>query len=88
MDSLNFGKALEALKEGKKVSREGWNGKGMFAYYVPGGVYKSQTDVIKNTFGEEVKYRPYLALKTVDNDIATWTPSVSDILAEDWNIVE
>lgn len=33
-----------------------------------------------------VPYRAYLALKTVDNDVATWVPSVSDILAEDWYI--
>ncbi|WP_220271858.1 Thoeris anti-defense Tad2 family protein [Moraxella bovis] len=33
-------------------------------------------------------YRAYLALKTAQNDVATWTPSVSDTLAEDWVIVE
>ena len=28
----NFGEAIEALKEGKKVQREGWNGKGMYLW--------------------------------------------------------
>lgn len=32
---LNFGQALEALKEGKRVSRIGWNGKGMFVFQRP-----------------------------------------------------
>lgn len=32
---MNFGQAIEALKEGKKVLREGWNGKGMFIVLMP-----------------------------------------------------
>lgn len=27
---MNFGQVIEALKEGKSVIRNGWNGKGMF----------------------------------------------------------
>jgi hypothetical protein len=34
-EKLNFGQALEALKQGKRVSREGWNGKGMFIFERP-----------------------------------------------------
>ena len=30
---MNFGQAIEALKNGKKVARVGWNGKGMFFVY-------------------------------------------------------
>ena len=37
--SMNFGEAIQALKTGKKVARCGWNGKGMFAYYVPANSY-------------------------------------------------
>ena len=32
MENLNFGDAIKALKEGKKVARHGWNGKGMFLW--------------------------------------------------------
>lgn len=32
MKNLTFGQAIEALKEGKRVSREGWNGKGLFVF--------------------------------------------------------
>ena len=35
MENLNFGQAIEAAKQGKKVARQGWNGSGMFAYIVP-----------------------------------------------------
>ena len=33
---MNFGNAIEALKEGKRVARAGWNGKGMFLFLVNG----------------------------------------------------
>lgn len=35
IDNLTFGLAVEALKQGKKVSRAGWNGKGMFIFIRP-----------------------------------------------------
>ena len=35
METLNFGLALEALKQGKRVARQGWNGKGMFIFMRP-----------------------------------------------------
>lgn len=38
---MNFGEALEALKKGAHVARNGWNGKGMFLYYVNGSVVQS-----------------------------------------------
>ena len=34
MNEMNFGEAIIALKQGKKVARKGWNGKGMFLYLV------------------------------------------------------
>ena len=43
---MNFGKALKALKAGKKVAREGWNGKGMFVFQRPGDMLS--TDMIVN----------------------------------------
>lgn len=90
MELLDFGQAIKCLKEGKKVSRKGWNGSGMYAYYVPADSYPAKTEITKKEFGENglVPYRPYLALKTAQNDIATWNPSTSDCLAEDWFIVE
>ena len=39
-ENLNFGDALALLKSGKKVAREGWNGKGMFLFLVPGSTFK------------------------------------------------
>jgi hypothetical protein len=84
---MNFGQAVEYLKSGSKVAREGWNGKGMFVYYVPANNYPAQTDVAKETFGDMVSYNPYLAIKTVSGSVSTWVPSINDCLAEDWELL-
>ncbi len=88
-NGLTFGLAVEAMKLGHKVCREGWNGKGMFAYYVPAGVYLAHSEAMMGEFENDmVPYRHYLALKTAQDDVATWSPSTSDALAEDWIILE
>jgi hypothetical protein len=83
-----FGIAVEALKNGERVARKGWNGKGMYVYYVPGGDYPTQTESAKKEFGESAHYNPYLAIKTVQGSVSTWVPSINDVLAEDWEVVE
>lgn len=85
---MNFGEALQALKDGKRVERTGWNGRGLFLYYVPGGEFPALTDVAKKYIGETVKYNPYIAIKQADNTVSTWSPSIGDSVAEDWQIVE
>ena len=85
---MNFGQILEALKGGKKAARTGWNGQGMYAYLVKAASYPAQTEHARKQFGELVPYRAYFALKTAQNDVACWTPNTSDILAEDWQILE
>lgn len=87
---LNFGQAIAALKLGKKVTREGWNGKGMFLYLVPANSYPAQTGAAKEYWGEKamVPYRAYIAMKTAQEDVVCWTASQSDVLAEDWTIIE
>lgn len=89
MTQLTFGDALVALKQGKKVSRAGWNGKGMFVYYVPPASYPVQTGAAKSHFGEGslVPYNAYLVIKNVNETVSTWVPSVNDCLAEDWTIL-
>ncbi len=89
-DGLTFGLAVEALKLGKKVARTGWNGKGMFVYFVPAASYPAQTVAAKSHFGEGamVPYAAYMAIKNVNETVSTWVPSVNDVLAEDWCVVE
>lgn len=86
---MNFGEALEAVKEGRKIAREGWNGKGMYVYYVPANKYEAITEAAKEEFGNNmVPYNPYFAIKNVNNTISTWVPSVNDCLADDWYVLE
>lgn len=87
-EGLTFGQATDAAKQGQKVARQGWNGSGMFAYIVPAASYPAQTEAAKKQFGDMVPYRAYWALKTAQNDVATWAPSGSDSLAEDWMIID
>jgi len=83
---MNFGEATKAAKEGKPICRKGWNGKGMFVYYVPAATYPSMTELAKMVFGEYVNYNEYLAIKNVNDTVSTWVPSINDIFAEDWEI--
>lgn len=88
-EDMTFGAAIEALKVGKKVARAGWNGAGQCVYLVPAAAYPAQTGAVK-ALGDAalMPHRAYLALKTAQGDVATWAPSCSDALAEDWRIVE
>ena len=88
MQTFDFGEALRLLKAGRRVTRVGWNGKGMFVYYVPANSYPAMTPVARMVFGETVPYRAYLAMKTAQGDVVTWTISVSDALEDDWTEVE
>ncbi len=87
-DEFDFGSAVYLLKTGKKVARKGWNGSGMFVYYVPAASYPVERNNLETMGGQfpddMVPYREYLALKTAQGDVATWAPSVSDALATDW----
>lgn len=88
-DGLTFGLAVEAMKMGYKVTREGWNGKGMFLYYVGADYYMAKTEAAKSFYGENsmVPYRAYIAMKTVTNEVVPWVASQSDILESDWIIL-
>lgn len=89
-EGMTFGYALEEAKQGKKIARKGWNGKGMFVYFVPGASYEAMTEIAKTIADEKnkVAYEPYLAIKNVKGTVSTWVPSINDCLAEDWEVVE
>lgn len=86
---MNFGQAVEALKEGKKVSRAGWNGKGMFLFLVPGSTFKVSRPPLIDIYheGTEINYCPHIDMKTADDKVVPWLASQTDVLAEDWGTV-
>ena len=87
---MTFGIALELLKKGCKVAREGWNGKGMFLYHVPAASYTPCTPIGEEcaTDNGKVPYGAYIAMKTAQGNVVPWLASQTDMLAEDWVIVE
>ena len=85
---MDFGEALHLLKEGKKLAREGWNGKGMFIVFVPSKVI-NLNEKFKELFGKDkVEFNQHFVIKNVDGSVSTWVPSVNDCLAEDWYVTD
>lgn len=80
---FNFGDALNVLKAGGKVARKGWNGKGMYLRYIDNRNYK-----IHENFTDGCAELSFIAMKTADNRIVPWLASQTDMLAEDWEVVE
>lgn len=85
---INFGQALEELKKGNRVQRIGWNGKGMWLHLVVMPDYAYIKDFKKDELVGEYKQLDYLAMKTADDKWVPWLASQTDILAEDWQVVE
>ena len=95
VDGMTFGLALEALKKGAKVARKGWNGKGMWLVLVPG------TPVIHPTpdtpYGKagvtECEILPHIDMWTTNAHgrramLPGWLASQTDMLSDDWEIVQ
>jgi hypothetical protein len=80
-DGMTFGLAIEALKRGHKVSRAGWNGKGMWLYFIPASHWETTRGL------ELLDGLPWIGMKTVDDKFVPWLASQTDVLAEDWGIV-
>ena len=69
---MDFSQALASVKNGKKITRAGWNGKEMFVFLL---------DLRERDVSE------FLAIKDVNNKTVPWLASQTDILAEDWELV-
>lgn len=89
MTNKTFGEALEALKSGNKVARNGWNGKGMFVFLVPGSRFKVSRPPLLGIYpeGTEVQYHAHIDMKTADGQVVPWLASQTDVLAEDWVVL-
>ena len=88
--SLSFGDAIVYMKQGYKVARSGWNGKGMFLFLVKGSTFKVNRPPLLGIYpeGTEINYHAHIDMKTADNKIVPWLASQTDMLAEDWVIVQ
>jgi hypothetical protein len=72
---MTFGEAIKNMRNGSKVSRAGWNGKGMWlALQVPDAHSKMTL--------------PYIYMRTAQGDLVPWLASQTDVLAYDWSVVK
>lgn len=96
---MDFGGAIKALKEGRKVARMGWNGKGMFLWLKPSTEVMAEwcKDPMLKSLAEQnggsISALGTICMYTHDcsgrNAILTgWLASQSDMLLEDWIIIE
>jgi hypothetical protein len=91
-ENHNFGEALQALKTGKHVSRSGWNGKGMFlalAYPSYADERKSASIEFNHKFeNTSSSLENFIVMKTADNKLIPWLASQTDMLSDDWCILD
>lgn len=73
-ERYGFGLALDFLKEGYKLTRAGWNGKGMYLMLQRPDAHSKMT-------------LPYIYMKTAQGDLVPWLASQTDVLATDWSIL-
>lgn len=96
VDAMGFGHAIQAMKEGHRVARAGWNGKGMWVALTPG----SSFDAKHAKDGHAAKHRanegveticllPHIDMRAADGSMVVgWLASQTDMLADDWQIVQ
>lgn len=95
-DGMTFGMAIEAMKNGKKVARRGWNGKGMYVWVMPGSTITNCPNItdphlkaISDANGGTVVFVGSVRMKTATGEVLTgWLASQTDMLSEDWVVVE
>ncbi|GAB3889943.1 hypothetical protein GCM10028803_00500 [Larkinella knui] len=97
---FSFSQALDFLKDGKCVARSGWNGKGMFIFQRPGDILakdfiprvKSLPEDVKEFLvsqNRDIQFLPYLCMWSATGEVVNgWLASQTDMLAEDWQVVE
>lgn len=75
MEERNFGWAIKQLEAGNRVSRSGWNGKGMWLS-------------LQRPDANSKMSLPYIYMHTATGDKVPWMASQTDMLAYDWGVVE
>jgi hypothetical protein len=74
METRDFAWALRRLKHGARLTRSGWNGRGLWI-------------ALQRPDAQSKMSLPYLYMKTVGGDLVPWLASQTNLLAEDWEEV-
>lgn len=100
LHQMSFGDAIEILKQGGAIRRSGWNGKGLMVFkQVPAHI---ESDIIpkmqslpqsaKDLILKGKGFIDYTSQCLIYNENTgradSWVPSISDVFAEDWEIVD
>lgn len=92
---MTFGEAIEALKQGKRVARIGWNGRGMYLWLLPAAAVKAEwckephLKALAEANGGTIEALGSVRMLTADKKVLTgWLASQTDMLSEDWVLVD
>ena len=90
IDAFGFDIALLCLKQGQRVARAGWNGRGMFLFLVPGSRFIVNRPPLLGIYpeGTEVTYRAHIDLRDAEGKVVPWLASQTDLLATDWRLAD
>lgn len=88
-DTMDFGTAIQNLKNGARIARQGWNGKNMYVFLAEGQSIEFTTPADMSEFkDQEVEVSDLMVLRTAQGTLQPgWLATQSDILAEDWYVV-
>lgn len=86
-DEFDFGGALELLKAGHKVARRGWNGKEQYIELGTEFTYRRLDSVVEDAVHQDIGSKAIVFCGTRGRQVG-WLASQSDMLAEDWYLVE
>lgn len=95
---MRFGEVIEHARNGKKIARHGWNGRGMYVYMTKGrlvptdewvaGMPSQELTEVEKEKGY-VNILPHLDMKTAqDTRIIGWSATQTDMLAFDWYVLD
>ena len=84
---MDFGRAIEAVKDGKRISREGWNGKSQYVELASCISYKTASGEIVNVNHDAIGNAALAFVGTSGVQLG-WLASQADMLAGDWKIFE
>lgn len=84
---MNFGKAIQLLKEGKRVQRKGWNGKGQYIELATCISYTNTNKEVINAEHDAIGNKAIAFVGTSGVQLG-WLASQADMLAEDWKIAD
>lgn len=85
METFDFSAALLLIKDGKRVGRKEWKN-ARCVFLVNGSRFTVSRAPLNQLFpeGTEVSYRPHIDMQGADDTIGTWSPSMVDLMADDW----